>query len=119
MTDIIRISREGLSNGPLTSCSVVPPEAILAGRAVERGAHHYTGGKVSVGTWECTPYAEVLSYPTMTEFTTVLSGRVEITGADGEVHEFGPGESYVLARGFKGRFEVLEDLRKIYVLIED
>lgn len=119
MSKIIRIDRNGLSGAALMPCSAVPPEAVLTGAAQETGAVHLSQGKVTVGTWECTPYAEILSYPTMTEYTTVLSGRVAITDADGSVQEFGPGDNYVLASGFEGRFEVLETLRKIYVLIED
>ncbi|MTH60471.1 DUF861 domain-containing protein [Paracoccus litorisediminis] len=119
MSHIIRINREGVSNEALESCSVVPAEAVLSGEAIEKGALHLTEGKVTIGTWECTPYAEILAYPNMTEYTTVLSGRVAITDADGTVQEFGPGDNYVLKSGFEGRFEVLETLRKIYVLIED
>ncbi|AQS40763.1 MAG: Cupin superfamily protein [Candidatus Tokpelaia hoelldobleri] len=119
MSYIIPINRDGLSTETLTSCAVVPPEGILSGKAVEQGAVHASSGKVTIGTWECTPYAEILAYPAATEYATVLSGQVAITDDDGTVHTFGAGDSYVLKSGFSGHFEVLETLRKIYVLIED
>ena len=55
----------------------------------------------------------------MHEFCTVLSGRVALTDPDGSVQEFGAGDSYIVPKGFEGRFEVLETLRKIYVLYTD
>ncbi|WP_170295032.1 cupin domain-containing protein [Paracoccus aestuariivivens] len=119
MSNIIRINRDGVSSEDLSACSAVPAEAVISGEAIEKGAVHFGSGKVTIGTWECTPYAEILAYPNMTEYTTVLSGRVAITDKDGSVQEFGPGDNYVLTSGFEGRFEVLETLRKIYVLIED
>ncbi|MDS9469024.1 cupin domain-containing protein [Paracoccus sp. MBLB3053] len=119
MSNIIRITAQGISTEELSHCAAVPPEAVILGEARETGAVHFGSDKVTIGTWECTPYAEILAYPNATEYTTVLSGRVAITDADGSVQEFGPGESYVLKSGFEGRFEVLETLRKIYVLIED
>ncbi|MBU3030457.1 cupin domain-containing protein [Paracoccus marinaquae] len=119
MSDIIRINSKGISTEELAPCSAVPAEAVLIGEARETGALHLDAGKVTIGTWECTPYAEILALPDATEYSTILSGRVAITEADGGAQEFGPGDSYVLKSGFEGRFEVLETLRKIYVLIAD
>ncbi|KUJ86178.1 hypothetical protein AVO45_04260 [Ruegeria marisrubri] len=121
MSSVIALSKDGLSNGPLEACSVVPAEAVLSGKAEETGALHYEteNGKFLVGTWECTPYAETLSYPDTNEFCLVLSGKVALTDPDGTVHEFGPGDSYIVPKGFEGRFEVLETLRKIYVIYND
>ena len=90
-------------------------------RPRETGAVHYevADGRFMIGTWECTPYAEHLSYPETSEFCLVLSGRVALTDGSGRTEEFGPGDSYILPRGFEGRFEVLETLRKVYVLFND
>lgn len=119
MNSIIRLSSEGLSTGALEPCAVVPPEAVLSGKPEESGAMHYEtkDGKFLVGTWECTPYAETLSYPETSEFCIVLSGRVALTGQEGRTEVFGPGDSYIVPKGFEGRFEVLETLRKVYVLL--
>jgi len=121
MSSVIRLSRDGLSGGAMEACSVVPPEAVVSGSPSETGAMHYEAakGKFLVGTWECTPYAEILSYPESSEFCVVLSGRVALTGADGVVHEFRAGDCYIVPKGFEGRFEVFETLRKIYVLFND
>ncbi|MBB5042395.1 cupin domain-containing protein [Shinella fusca] len=121
MSAVIRLSREGLGNGPMEACSVVPPEAVLSGSPSETGAMHYEAGKGKflVGTWECTPYAETLAYPESSEFCVVISGRVALTNPNGSIEEFGAGDCYIVPKGFEGRFEVLETLRKIYVLFND
>ncbi len=118
MTSVIALSKEGLSSSAMEACSVVPPEAVLSGKAEETGAMHLEAGdgKFLIGTWECTPYAELLAYPDNHEFCVVVSGRVALTNPDGSVNEFGPGDCYIVPKGFDGKFEVLETLRKIYIL---
>jgi uncharacterized cupin superfamily protein len=60
-------------------------------------------------------YAETLAYPESSEVCVVGSGRVALTNADGSVEEFGASDCYIVPKGF----EVLETLRKIYVLFND
>jgi uncharacterized cupin superfamily protein len=118
MTSIIRINKDGSGPQGLAPCSVVPTEAVLSGQAIETGEFHYsTEDKAfSVGVWECTPYAEILNYPTENEYCVVLKGKVSLTNPDGSVETFEAGDSYVVPAGFKGKFEVHETLRKIYVI---
>ena len=118
MTSVIRINKDGSGKKGLESCSVVPAEAVLSGEAIERGEFHFSSAdeKLSVGVWESTPYAEILSYPNENEYCVVLKGKVALTNPDGSVETFETGDSYVVPAGFEGRFEVLETLRKIYVI---
>lgn len=118
MTYAIRIEKDGTGAAGLTSCSVVPADAVLSGAANETGEVHMAAidGKVTIGTWECTPYAEELSCPDFSEYSTILKGKVALTNPDGQVEIFETGDSYVLPVGWQGRFEVLETLRKIYVI---
>lgn len=48
--------------------------------------------------------------------SAAISGRVSLTDPDGRVNTFGPGESCIMPVGWQGRFEVIETLRKIYVI---
>ena len=121
MNKIIKIGRDGVGAGALEKCSVVPAEAILSGFASELGAIHTerSDGALVIGTWQSTPYAEMLSYPGGTEYSVILSGKVAITNPDGSVETFGAGESYILPAGTEVRFEVLETMRKVYVLFTE
>ncbi len=52
------------------------------------------------------------------EFFHVLEGRIRISDADGHATEFGPGEGCVSPAGFTGTFEVLEQVKKHYVMVK-
>lgn len=46
-----------------------------------------------------------------------MEGRIRITDEDGLAREFGPGDACVIPGGFIGLFEVLELVRKHYVVM--
>ncbi len=72
---------------------------------------------VSVGVWSCTPGSWPIENRPDTEAVVVVSGRARIEDADGQSREVGPGDVVVLPRGWSGRWEILETLQKVYVLI--
>lgn len=117
---IVRILASGLGAEPLVPCQFVPPSAALQGDPQEQGTIHHADPSrgLSIGTWECTPYAEIIDAAGWTEYACVLSGRVRITADDGPAEEFGPGESYIVHAATRVRYEVIERLRKIYVLLQ-
>ncbi|MEV7431408.1 cupin domain-containing protein [Nocardioides sp. NPDC092400] len=67
------------------------------------------------GLWEGEP-GEVFfeSWP-YTEFCVVISGRVAVRDDAGARREFGPGEAFVVPRGFRGTWETLEPSVKYFV----
>lgn len=73
-------------------------------------------GVPSVGVWECTPGGWAIEDRPDTEVVLVLSGRATLTSSDGEATEIGPGDVAVLPLGWSGRWDVLETLRKVYVV---
>lgn len=48
----------------------------------------------------------------------MISGRLRITSHAGDAREFGPGDACVIPAGFEGVFEVLEPVRKHFVVID-
>jgi uncharacterized cupin superfamily protein len=48
----------------------------------------------------------------------VISGRCVIAGDDGSRLEAGPGDAFVIEPGFTGSWEVLETMRKRWVIEE-
>jgi uncharacterized cupin superfamily protein len=73
-------------------------------------------GLPEVGVWECTPGSWTIERRADTETVQILSGRARMTDADGTVTELGPGDVLVLPRGWSGRWEILETVRKLYVI---
>ena len=75
-------------------------------------------GSVEVGVWECTPGGwPILDRPT-TETMLLLGGSVRITPLGGEPVDLGEGDVFVLPKGWSGRWDVLDTVRKLFVLVD-
>lgn len=97
------------------------PDRLVKGNPLRTTWNHFTaaGGDLSAGIWSCEPGAWNIAFPEgKDEFFCVISGRIRICDAAGQAREFGPGEAAVIPAGFTGTFEVLEAVKKHYVIRE-
>lgn len=88
---------------------------------LRRTAERYLAedGALSIGDWSCAPGAwRIRFHPHRHEFFQVLEGRIRISDEAGRAREFGPGDAGVIPAGFAGVFEVLEPVRKRYVMFD-
>ncbi len=91
----------------------------VAGNPLRSTWSHYARAGVDAGVWACEPGAWRIAFAEgKDEFFHVLEGRLRITDAAGGAREFGPGDACVIPAGFTGVFEVLEPVRKHYVLVD-
>jgi uncharacterized cupin superfamily protein len=74
-------------------------------------------GPVEVGVWACTPGGWAITDRADTETVQILSGRARLTDAGGRSADLGPGDVLVLPQGWSGRWDVLEPVRKLYVVV--
>ena len=98
-----------------------PPERAIGEPPYRSTQEVYTSTEesLSVGEWSCTPGAwRIAFHAHRHEFFHVLDGRLRIVDAAGSAREFGPGDAGVIPAGFCGTFEVLEPVRKRYVMID-
>lgn len=73
------------------------------------------GGAWKVGLWEAGPGTLVpTDYPN-DEYCLVLEGRVEITNRDGTTAAFGPGDSFVIPKGWAGTWHMPTAFKKQFV----
>lgn len=102
--------------GALTD--LVAEEKLVAGRPKTglRSAFENTAKGFWAGTWESEVGAWRVAYDE-DELCVLLAGRVRLTSDDGGSRDFGPGEAFVVPRGFTGVWETLEPLRKIYAIV--
>ena len=77
-----------------------------------------TDGPSSIGVWECTPGGWPVTNRKDTEFCVIVSGKGVITDADGSTRPLGPGSVLTLPKGWTGRWEITETLRKVYVIVD-
>ena len=102
--------------GDLVEWGAVPtaigePVSHTRGRLLHRDAD----GANETGVWECTPgrwRCEV----ERDEFCHFLSGRSRYTADDGTVIDIGPGDAAFFPAGWKGECEVIETVRKTYMI---
>ncbi|MFP6809126.1 MAG: cupin domain-containing protein [Pseudomonadales bacterium] len=68
------------------------------------------------GTWECEPGTLQIDLD-ITEFCHLLTGHWILTSESGVVTEVKAGDSWVFPKGWKGTGEVVETVRKVYIVI--
>ena len=72
---------------------------------------------VLTGVWECQPGGWPVVDRTDTEVCYILSGRAVLTDTKtGETTEIAGGSFLVLPKGWSGRWDVIEPVRKIYAI---
>jgi uncharacterized cupin superfamily protein len=76
----------------------------------------FEGHGVSVGVWECTPGGWSITDRPDTETMLLLRGAVTITPLGGDPVDLEEGDVFVLPRGWSGRWDVTETVRKLFVL---
>ena len=95
------------------------PDRLVNGNPLRSTWNLYEKSGVSAGIWACEPGAWRIAFAdNKDEYFHVLEGRIRITDDQGLAREFGPGDACVIPCGFTGLFEVLEAVRKHYVVIE-
>jgi uncharacterized cupin superfamily protein len=96
-----------------------PPDRIVAGHPAQRLWSQYTdaSGKFFAGVWESEPGRWKIRY-TEEEYCRILEGRSRLEATDGSITEVGPGDEFIIPRGFEGTWEVIERTRKVYVIYE-
>jgi uncharacterized protein len=107
-----------IDQSPIASLAeAIKPEKVLAGAPMtgtrsaleneKRG--FYTGvWEASVGKWTIQCDED--------ELCVLLEGHIRLTSEDGEAREYLKGDAFVIASGFKGTWETIEPVRKIYAI---
>jgi uncharacterized cupin superfamily protein len=93
-------------------------DRLLAGSGVARiwNAFSSADGRFHAGIWQAEPGVLAVSY-SETELCVLIEGRVRLSDAAGSV-EFGPGEAFVVAAGFRGSWESIGRVKKVYAILE-
>jgi uncharacterized protein len=102
----------------------VPAELIttgIAGHAVKEikteTLNHYTDPteQFFAGIWSSSVGAKSVNY-TEEEVCVILQGRVRLSDLQGNAKEFIAGDTFAIPAGFKGTWETLEAVKKVYVI---
>ncbi len=107
-----------LANIPLETFA--PKPTSFEGDQQEAATALFTSadGKVEIGVWECTPGRFTADRSAASEFCHFISGKIEMTHADGSKVQLGAGDAIALPLGWKGEWRVIEQVRKLYVIMQ-
>ena len=74
---------------------------------------------MTAGIWSCAVGRWRIAFPNgKEEYFFVLEGRVRLHALDGSWTEVSAGQGAVIPSGFQGAFEVLQPVRKHFVVVE-
>lgn len=78
------------------------------------------GASAVAGRWTGEPgWVEFDAWP-YREFCVIVSGRVAVESRDGsELHEYGPGDAFMIPPGFCGRWVTVETTTKVFVGVHE
>ncbi|WP_119156347.1 cupin domain-containing protein [Caldimonas tepidiphila] len=97
------------------------PDRLVQGNPQRRTwtLHESAQGDLASGIWQCEPGAwRIVFPPGKDEYFFVLEGRLRLHDARGGVTEVTAGQGAVIPGGFEGVFEVIEPVRKHFVVVE-
>jgi len=112
-----KIVKYGALRNPANS---IPGWEVVAGSPEMESFFQFgqPGDRVVSGTWTSTvgTYHATYSHPTMHEFVHMIEGKMTITPEGGSAVELSAGDAFMIEPGFVGTWEVLEPVRKHFVL---
>ena len=92
----------------------IAPEAVLEGNHRPRGEMLYQGKELIMEIYEDDQATFAVTEPfPFDEYVLVLSGKLILTDAGGQVHEFVAGDSLVVPKGFTGTWKMLGNYREL------
>ena len=95
----------------------IPPEDVIEGRHRPRGEILYSGEQLIIEIYE--DDAATFSIPEpfpIDEFVLILDGKLILTDAGGQIHEFVAGDSLVVPKGFTGTWKMLGNYRELVAI---
>ena len=87
------------------------------GDPIMSGRIFYEADGIQIGVWECTPGGWEIRDRPDTETVRIVAGRARLSNADGSGVDLGPGDLLVLPKGWTGRWDILETVRKVYTIV--
>jgi uncharacterized cupin superfamily protein len=113
----VRLDVEKLAGLGLEELEPFPKEIVLSGRSKHSYHTFFSGEEVVVEVYEAEPAKLKIDEPwPYDEFIYVLSGKLVLTDARGEVTQFVAGESLVVPKGFLGIWEMQGNFRELVVI---
>ena len=113
----VSLDAEKLAGLGLEEFEPFPKEIVLSGHSKHSYHTFFSGEEVVVEVYEAEPAKLKIDEPwPYDEFIYVLSGKLVLTDAAGEVTQFVAGQSLVVPKGFVGTWEMQGNFRELVVI---
>ncbi|KQV82200.1 cupin [Massilia sp. Root351] len=109
------------AQAPLPEYDHPREERRLQGNPARTTWNHFNSanGDMAAGIWACEVGSWHIEFAAgKDEFFFVTEGRCRLIDEQGHAVEAGPGAALVIPAGFRGVFEVLEPVKKHYVIVD-
>ncbi|WP_180059902.1 MULTISPECIES: cupin domain-containing protein [unclassified Acinetobacter] len=117
MSDVY-IAGQGLAQAD-HSIDYPRPDRLVQGNPKRETASMYAHPNMDCGIWQCEVGAwNIVFAPNKQEFFTILEGLVRIYDQQGGYIEVSAGQAGIIPPSFQGKFEVVEAVKKYYVVVE-
>lgn len=118
--DIVTLNSSELSSAkgvPFNETGFPSMEAVEGGDGTVRNVISFDSvdGKVTAGPASFDKMTLKINGFPADEFMYILEGELEITDANGHVSKFGPGDAFVMKKGFSGTWRQLTAIKKYAV----
>ena len=120
-TGILRFEPKGPAAGGLTRWPDFAASDVESGTPVQHGHEYLNDAKrgLTAGVWDCTAFTTpLMSYP-VNEFMILLEGEVTIAEENGRRTTVRAGESFILPKGLRCRWQQSGYVRKYFVIFDD
>jgi len=113
----VHLDAEKLAGHGLEEYEPFPEEMVLSGRSKHSYHTFFSGEEVVVEVYAAEPAKLRIDEPwPYDEFIYLLSGKLVLTDASGEVTQYVAGESLVVPKGFLGIWEMQGNFRELVVI---
>ena len=119
--DIVRVDRKETptERAQYPSEMVVKDNSTFDGSYMHKSEYKSADRKFTVALWESGPgILKTDAYP-HDEYCLVLGGHLTITNRNGSREEFGPGDTFVIPKGWAGTWNMTTRFKKQYVAVEE
>lgn len=113
----VRIGSEPGSEPELTPWPWNANDVLLTRGMTPLGSKSYEDRGITLGIWACNAGAVDIQGHAADEACFVMRGSVTLTDSDGRSETFGPGDGFLLPRGFRGTWSQSDDFAKMFVAI--
>jgi uncharacterized cupin superfamily protein len=95
-----------------------PMEEAIHGNPMIASGRLYHVGPTTVGSWACTPGSFIVNELPKTECFIVLDGTFVLSDENGQGQRCTTGDTVVLPKGWSGYWDVIETVRKLWVVVD-